>query len=118
MSLKLVGPHWFDLSRTALYSPVVMVQVDEDPGHHTSDFYEKKSPGNSPFVRPYKDYEEKHQANFFSLLSSSNLLFYIMQCSFTSRVIFMKINLNVDFVMLFVRPYKITQFRYFFFYFC
>ncbi len=41
MSLKLVGLHWFDLSRTALYSPVVMVQVDEDSGHHTSDFYEK-----------------------------------------------------------------------------
>jgi len=44
-------------------------------------------------------------------------LFYIMQGSFTSRVIFMKINLNVDFRMLFVRSYQMTQFRYFF-YFC
>lgn len=64
-----MGPHWFDLSRMALYSPVVMVQVDEDPGHHTSDFY---------------------SSNHFLFLHYAMFLY-------SSRVIFIKINLHVDY---------------------
>lgn len=87
MSLKLVGPMGLTFRGRPCILPVVMVQVDEDSGMvHTSNFHEKKSSGNSPFVRPYKENEEKHQANFFSLLPSSNhFSFYIMQCSFTSQ---------------------------------
>lgn len=66
-------------------------------GHHTGHFHKNKA----LIVRPYKENEEKHQANLFSLLSSSNhLVLNIVQFP-----LLLKSNL---YGFLFLQPWKIV----------
>lgn len=99
MSLKLVGPHGFDLSRMALYSPGCHGPSRWGLEMVTTQAISMKI--KLSFVRPYKENEEKHQANLFSLLSSSNhLVLNIVQFP-----LLLKSNL---YGFLFLQPWKIV----------